>query len=146
MVHCTFYQSDYQEAWPHYFLHPDCRFCPVISGRAVKRTSSNNRWDLIPPVSCWAPEPQVNSQQRSRSGLAFYSQGKKQSLLAAEETAPPGTNYSIILQHAAASPPGNRSTGLPSQRPGWCSRHKLFFMSKLPLMTQLSNWGPQRSS
>lgn len=58
--------------------------------------SGDNRWDLIPPRSHCTPQPQVNSQQRSRGGLAFKSQGKKQSLLAAEETAPLGTNYSIL--------------------------------------------------
>ena len=61
-----------------------------------KEDSGDNRWDLIPPRSHCTPQPQVNSQQRSRGGLAFKSRGKKQSLLAAEETAPLGTNYSIL--------------------------------------------------
>lgn len=65
--------------------------------QGCKEDSSNCRGDLIPPMSHWAPGLQVNSQQRSHGGLAFYSQGRKQSLLAAEETAPLGTNYSVTL-------------------------------------------------
>lgn len=65
--------------------------------QGCKKDNSNCRWDLISPMSHWAPGLQVNSQQRSHGGLAFYSQGRKQSLLAAEETAPLGTNYSVTL-------------------------------------------------
>lgn len=118
--------------------------CQTVKKKTVKFTPC-----LIPHMSHRAQEPWVNMWQRRYGSSAFYSQGK--TIPTGSWTGSPSGDQ--LLQHtlyklrqAAAGSLGRCSAGLHKQEPAWSSRHKLFLMSKLLLMTQLTNWGLLRSS
>lgn len=124
------------------------QFCAAINCRMAKRTAAT-RPHLIPHM-CHSPREQwINMWQRRHGSLAFCSQGK--TIPTGSWTGSPSGDQLLRralykLQQAAACSLGRCSIGLCEQEPAWSSRHKLFLMSKLLLMTQLTSWGLLRSS
>lgn len=109
----------------------------------------NTSWNPPDAPGSWAPQKQFISRGGAVQAWLLFTRKKSFPTGSCGES-PSGDQLfyfvQYIKQQATASPCGSGSAGLPYPRPGRHSRHKLLFMSEVLLMTQLSNWGPQRSS
>lgn len=112
--------------------------------------SCNTSWDPLIAPGLLSTTDTVNIPWRSNAGLAFIHRKKK--ILPYWQLRRQPLWGPIILFCAVHKATGHcqplweplRWASLPGL--GRHSRHELLFMSEVLLMTQLSNWGPQRSS
>lgn len=77
---------------------PDC-FIPLTNTNAPALSERKSSEQILRPTACpelLSTRDTVNILPRHCAGLAFIHREKNSSQLAAEETAPPGTNYFIL--------------------------------------------------